>query len=296
MAVPKQVISGELVKKSNALARARWEPTSIWEPRIVALIASKVREDDDDFHTYKIPISELFRGTTAKLDGATYNLISESIARLGKATIRIQGKKPSNFRQYAIFAMCGYEDGCVIAEFHPDLKPHFLSLKANFTAYNLLDFIKLPSSYSQRMYELLKSWDDKPEYVASLTDLHDFLNTPPSLRKNFSNFRLRVLEKVHKDIQAQTSLRFEWQPVKRGRSIAQIRFLFSRSRQTKVSDEKKQEQALHKAQLLNSRIARAMECARRKEGICEEHDNKPILCKICMRMGYCAELKKRFGD
>ena len=35
-------LPGEIVKKSNALARARWSADSVWEPRLVALLASKL--------------------------------------------------------------------------------------------------------------------------------------------------------------------------------------------------------------------------------------------------------------
>ena len=52
-------LPGEIVKKSNALARARWSADSVWEPRLVALLASKVKQDDEDFQTYEIPIREL---------------------------------------------------------------------------------------------------------------------------------------------------------------------------------------------------------------------------------------------
>ena len=59
MAVKQLPLPGEIVKKSNALARARWSAESVWEPRLVALLASKVRADDTDFHVYEVPVTEL---------------------------------------------------------------------------------------------------------------------------------------------------------------------------------------------------------------------------------------------
>ena len=157
MAMQQLSLPGELVKKSNAITRAQWQPESIWEPRIVALVASKVRTDDEDFFTYKIPVTELTGVSEQNLRGNQYREIAKSIEHLGKAIIRIQGNKPRNFRQYNIFSMCGYEDGYLIARFDPDLKPHFLGLKEKFTEYSLMQLLLLPSTYSQRLFEILKS-------------------------------------------------------------------------------------------------------------------------------------------
>ena len=288
-------LPGEIVKKSSAIARARWQPESIWEPRIVALVASKVRESDEDFQTYKIPVAELLGVSDENLAGKQYQDISRSIAHLGKATIRIEGIKPRNFRQYNIFAMCGYEDGYLIAGFHPDLKPHFLNLKAQFTAYNLFEYLTLPSAYSQRIFEFLKSWSNAPEVVVSVAELHEMLNTPESFRKDFRQFRTRVLEKAHKDILAHTSLRFEWEQVKTGRSVEAVRFMFAPGRKAIAEAEKKKAKEEKQRRLANERMLRALACAKEKKGECTTKDNKPIVCKACDYFRYCEDLRRNGG-
>lgn len=291
MAMQQLPLPGEIVKKSNAIARARWQPESIWEPRIVALVASKVRESDEDFQMYKIPVAELLGVSDENLSGKQYQDISRSIAHLGKATIRIEGTKPRNFRQYNIFAMCGYEDGYLIAGFHPDLKPHFLNLKAQFTAYNLFEYLTLPSAYSQRIFEFLKSWANAPEVVVSVAELHEMLNTPESFRKDFRQFRTRVLEKAHKDILAYTSLRFEWEPVKIGRSVEKIRFIFNGGKKALAQKEQEKAKEEKRWRLSNQRFLRAVECAKVKGGDCRTMDNMRIVCKLCREKGICESLR-----
>ena len=44
-----------LVKKSNALARAKRSADSIWIGRMVAIVASQVHTEDADFQEYEIP-------------------------------------------------------------------------------------------------------------------------------------------------------------------------------------------------------------------------------------------------
>lgn len=275
------LLPDEVVKKSNAIARARWQPESVWEPRIVALVASKVRTDDEDFQTYRIPVAELTGISDENLSGYQYQEIRKCIIHLAKATILIQGENNQrNFMAYPIFSACGYEDGYLIARFDPDLKPHFLNLREQFTEYSLMQFLMLQSGYSQRIFEFLKSWSNVPEVIITVEELHNLLNTPPSFRSDFRQFRTRVIEKAYKDIHKKTSLHFEWEPIKIGRSVEKIRFLFSNSEFIYSDCEKKKER---QRQLQNQRLLRAIACANKKNGACTVRDNRPIICKTCLK-------------
>lgn len=283
MAKQQLLLPGEVVKKSNAIARAQWQPQSVWEPRIVALVASKVRTDDEDFFTYKIPVSELTGVSDENLRGNQYREIAQSIAHLGKATIRIQGNNPRNFRQYNIFSMCGYENGYLIARFDPDLKPHFLGLQEKFTEYNLMQFLLLPSTYSQRIFEYLKSWDDKPELEISLLEFHKMLNTPESYRKNFKELRRWVLEKSHKDISKHTNLYYEWEPIKKGRSVEKIRFIFTKKRALPVSKSKETVAQEKKSKKSDKAFLASIACRKERGPACEGGRQKENICEICRR-------------
>jgi Protein involved in initiation of plasmid replication len=219
---------GQMVRKSNALIMAKWQPESIWEPRIVALVASKVTDSDKDFLIYRIPVMELLGNSGGRMTVEKYKEVAKSIERLRKATVRINGDRPCNFRQYSIFAMCGYENDYLVAQFHPDLKPHFLQLSTQFTAYKLFEYLALPSIYSQRLYELLLLWSSRKSVELPLRDMHQLLATPQFMRENFKDFRVRVIEKSQKDIKEKTGLDFDWEPVKQGRAVVAVRFFFAR--------------------------------------------------------------------
>lgn len=283
MAKQQLLLPGEIVKKSNAIARAQWQPQSVWEPRIVALVASKVRTDDEDFFTYKIPVSELTGVSDENLRGNQYQEVSQSIAHLGKATIRIQGSNHRNFRQYNIFSMCGYENGYLIARFDPDLKPHFLGLQKKFTEYNLMQFLLLPSTYSQRIFEYLKSWDDAPEIIISVNELHEMLNTPESYRKNFTELRRWVLEKSHKDITSKTDLYYEWEAIKKGRSVVSIRFIFTKKRALPVSKSKKTSAQEKQSKKSDKDFLAAVVCRKERGPACKGGRQKENICEICRR-------------
>jgi len=298
MAMQQLPLPGEIVKKSNALARARWQPESIWEPRLVALVASKVHQDDKDFQTYRIPVAELVGpGIDDKnLDGRTYQKIRKAILHLAKATILIAGEKnPRNFMAYPIFAKCGYEDGYLLSGFHPDLKPHFLNLKKQFTEFSLMEYLLLPSGYSQSLFEFLKSWANLPsrEITFSVVELHELLSTPPSFRENFKAFRIRVLEKAHKDIIKHTGLRYEWEPINIGKTVVEIRFIFPGAKMKSLK-KKQTSDAKGKTSKNNNELGlAAFVCAKDKNGNCVKKDNKKAVCEICQKLDYCGEIQKR---
>jgi hypothetical protein len=115
----------EIVKKSNALIRAHWAIESVWEPRIVALLASKVHKDDEDFKTYQVPILEV---TDGEHGGKDYKEIATVIKNLMARVIEIQNS-PTKKSFYNVFAKCSIDSAKGILElrFDADLKPHYLS-------------------------------------------------------------------------------------------------------------------------------------------------------------------------
>lgn len=265
-------LPGPVVKKSNALARASWAVKSVYEPRLVALVASRVRKEDKDFQSYEIPIKELLGEAQ---DGRTYQLVAEVVDNIMGRVLTIE--KPNGWMKYVIFSRCEYDgkNGCIRTRFDPDLKEHFLDLKSHFTQYSLMEFLLLPSIYSQRLFEVLKSWGDKPEVTIKINDLYEMLGAPASLRVNFKDFRRRVLEKAHKDILSKTSFQYEWEAIKKGKSVTSIRFMFSKGKvepAKKVSTEKQ-------SHVNNKLFVAAVNCFQSGKCDYKETSKKCILCK-----------------
>lgn len=288
----------QYVTKSNALCRAQWSPESILEPRLVALLASKIDADDEDFKKYDIHVSELL-GTGYGGDNARQlRLAAERV--VGRTITVREGK---SWSVYGVFSCCKYnhDTGIIAVGFHPDLKPHYLQLKKNlvqYTKYDLLEFRALPSLYSQRIFELLKSWKDQPEFSVPINELHKVLNAPISYRKNFKEFRIRVLEKARKDIHKHTSLRFAWKVIKSGRRVEAIQFIFSNRRVGEQQIEavrEKEGKALANAKKRTAAFQEAASCAIKKEGVCINRDRAKRVCAICDDMKFLAEIISKNG-
>lgn len=279
----------QIVTKSNDFCRARWPADSILEARIIAQIASRVNPGDDRAMVYSIPAIELLGKNYQGSDLRELRKVAEKIVR---RTVSMNLADGDGWGVYALLISCEYKDstGVFTAEIHPKIRPHFLWFKDNilqYTQYNLLEFMKLPSMYSQRIFELLKSWKDKPGFVVPIDDFHEMLATPKTYRQNFQAFRERVLEKAHLDIHKYTSLRYSWTAIKDGRRVGAIQFSFSGRRigEQQLEDaEKEQGKALAKSRKRTMAFRDASACAKEKKGVCTSRDRAKLVCSICDEM------------
>lgn len=270
-------LPGPLVKKSNALARASWSVRSVYEPRLVALVASQVRADDQDFQDYVIPLSDLLG---ASPDGRTRQLVADVVESLLGRVLTLP--RPNGWVKCNVFSWCEFDSkaGCIRARFDPGLKEHYLNLQSHFTQYSLMEFLLLPSTYSQRLFEVLKSWSNIPDIIIPLVDLFTMLDVPVSLQR-YPDFRRKVLEKAYNDIHAKTCLRYSWDPIKKGRAVYSIRFVFG-SYSEKVKKEAEERKKQKKSDENNALLKKAVECFRENGSICSPTENK--MCDICVRL------------
>lgn len=286
----------EIVKADNELFRAKYGMKNTLAGRIFMAFASLVDENDiategrGNFIRYSIPASSVIGDIDAggdyykELKKAAHSLLDQKLFRkIGK----------NGFQGYTLFATIIYENGIITGEFHQELKPFFLEVKKKFTRLSLNQYLKLPSVYSQQMFGFLQSWHDQPEIEVPVQELHEMLDTPESLRKDFRNFRLRVLEKAHKDITGLTSLRYEWEPVKKGRAVVAVRFIFSRRRALPVAKAKEAEAQAQGSARNNRAFNAALACAERKGQCCTQQDNKSGVCAVCVKLGICKEITLR---
>lgn len=277
MAGVQLVLPGEIVKKSNALMRCRWTIESVWEPRLVAFLASMVNTNDTDFQEYEIPIVNIIPKPEQKKGGNTYKDIEDVVDKIMSRVITIYNDK--GWTKYHLFSVCRLdkEKNTIAIKFDPVMRPHYLQLKERFSEYNLIEFMMLSSVYSQRMFEILKSWDDKQEVIIPIGELYDMLDAPDYLRGSYKDFRHRVLEKAYKDITTKTSLRYEWEGIKKGRSITSIKFTFPLKQIAQPTKERVEKRKLRLQEI-------AGECAGRiGAGVCYVDNDKEV-CEICKEM------------
>ena len=132
------------VRKSNALARARWSPDSIWEPRLIAILASKINANDTYLQTYDIPIVEIIGKNPGGKDYLQFEkAIEKAVDKVMSRVITIRNN--NDWDKYPLFSSCKYRSkkGILTIGIHHELKEHFLQLK-QYIKYNLTEFMLLP--------------------------------------------------------------------------------------------------------------------------------------------------------
>lgn len=294
MGTQQLTLPGEIVKKDNRLVRSKINISNVEASRILANLVACIHTDDKTLkRVYRVAVKDFLSDTS----GRGYARIKGLCRELAQAIVELEEPDPDGphpiFKAGAIFSRIEYRKGIIEAEFNGHMAPFLLDLQQCFTQYNLVEYLKLPSIYSQRIFEILKSWSRMPEVVISMTELHRMLDSPSSFRANFKEFRRRVLEKAHKDITTHTSFWYEWEPVKAGRSVEAIRFQFAPG-QKAIAEETQQKAKEDKQRRLQAqRMSRALDCAKAKGGDCRTMDNKPIVCKACRQMGFCDELRRK---
>lgn len=293
MAMQQLTLPGEIVKKHNELVRSKINIANKTASRILACLVAAIRREDTQFKgVYTVPVKDYLPPDDDK-GGKQYKLIKDACRELVRGTVEKEWPDPDNpdgdpiFHVMPFFTSIKYRKGKVEAKFNPEMSELLLQLHVCFTQYNLMEYLTLPSLYSQRLFEILKSWANAPEVVLSVEELHRLLDSPASFRADFRQFRTRVIEKAYKDIHEKTSLRFEWEPVKVGRSVEAIRFLFAPGRKTLAQAEQEKVKEEKRQRLKTQRFLRAVECAKAKNGECRTMDNVRIVCKLCREKELC---------
>ena len=215
-----------IVKESNAIARAQLRPQaeSVWEERIISQIVAFNRVDDTEFPETDFLLGRLFDGRK-KISGREFLEIGKAVERLASTTYTIYHSR-NKFEIYPIFARIAYDNGIISACLNPKLKPYFLQLRREFSMRSLPEFRRLSSIYAQQIYRFLCSVRALEETEVEIERLHFTTTAPESLKADFRKFRTRVLEPAEKEINSKTNLKFRWEPIRQGRKVVAVRFIF----------------------------------------------------------------------
>ncbi len=298
MTTTKQLtLPGAIVKKSNEIVRSRMRLENVYAARVFTGVIACIKDTDRDFQEYVIPASAVINPDD--MGGRAYLLIRQALKTIAGYTVEIplpieseRDKKEPPYAIYPLFSKAQYREGKITAQVHPDLKPHFIALATQYTSYNLLDYLKLSGTYSQRLFEILNSYSKTEPYIKiDIHDLHRMLNTATALQKRFPDLRRRVLEPAYKEINIKTDLEYEWNVIKKGRNVVSIEFVFSKRKK----EEAQKIQIEKERKAVNKYSLQAFTCWKEKGGKaslvkdrCPDVKPKTKKCAACKKMEYFA--------
>lgn len=217
-----QIKEYNIVSKSNMLIEAS-SRLNLIEQKILLCLASNIEPTDRDFKIYTFPIKQFHE--LLGLNGATkYTELSGITKDLLSKVIEIRTKEGLMQLSWVSSVIYNKNKGTIDIRFDPLLKPFLLELSSHFTSYRLGNVMKLKSTYSIRIYELLKQYEDLKERIIYLEDLRyylDALNVYPK----YANFKQRVLKVSQQELKQKTDIFFEFEEIKFGRKVEKIKFI-----------------------------------------------------------------------
>lgn len=105
------------------------------------------------------------------------------------------------------------------------LAPYLFDLGQKFTQYQLYNILAMKSSFSVRIYELMKSYAFQKSKTFEVDELKRLLMVEDvKSYNNFADFKKRVLDKAQEEINELTDLNIYFEPITKGRKTVKVKF------------------------------------------------------------------------
>jgi plasmid replication initiation protein len=214
-----------IVAKSNDLIQRSRYQLSLEEQKIICYIISKIKPTDTEFQLYSIDIKDFLEICGSdKYNGGNTTMIKAMIKGLADKSIWI---RLNDGRETIVrwIERPYIDEGSGIIQIKLDelMKPYLLSLKKNYTQFELIYVLGMGSKYSPRLYEILKSVIYKTHFVEyDLDKLKTLLDCKNYVR--FPDLRRKVLDPATLEISNCTDITVKWEAIRAGRSVEKVRF------------------------------------------------------------------------
>lgn len=238
-----------LVSMLNGIIRSA-QVLSLPEKQIVMLAISKLDSpkfhDKDNMPCIRLTAAEVVKSYAVDqsraykyLKQAGDRLYERSLVFTVKTSVQAKSGRQlgETFMRHRWIASqtCHEGEGWIEIVFCPEIVQHLTDLKGSFTEYQMTQVATLRSTYSWRLLEVLRQFAGKDKTAQSGTvlikidDFHHAMETPPSLRKDFSMMRRRIIEPAIKELTQKDDWLIDWKPIKQGRTVLLLQFQFSRN-------------------------------------------------------------------
>ena len=221
--------ANNLITKSNMLIEANYK-LGLLEQKIILCLASNINPSDSDFKTYTLPIKE-FTNLLGLKGKPKYGELRQITKEMMKKVFELRIDNKVSQVSWLSYVAYNETEGTIDIRFDPFLRPYLLELKREFTSYRLENVVKLKSSYSIRLYELLKQYEKLQERTFDLQTLRGMLGAK-DIYPAYGNFKQRVIIPAQKELKKRTDISFEIEEIKTGRKVDKVKFLISSSTQS----------------------------------------------------------------
>ena len=211
-------------RQSHLIVNAKYA-LSPSEINLILTLLTAIKKEDKDFKDYNFTLAEFNQKTkksmtTKDLNNTVKSLMSKPLE------IYISEKKWKVFHWFSYFEC---DDSLITCRFDKALKPYLLEIKDRFVISDLRMILPMRSSYSKRMYLLLKEYAKIGMRTLNVEELQEILKVPKSKKEKYSKFKSFVLKKAEADINKFTDLEIKFSEKKRGRKVIEVTFTIKKN-------------------------------------------------------------------
>jgi plasmid replication initiation protein len=214
-------VNNNWVYQSNKLIEASYSFT-VLEQKLIRLLASMIKKEDEEFKEYYFKAIDLCKilnihqkNIYKELDSITDKLMSRYI--------KIKNDEGEKFKKRHLIKMADFESGILTMKIDEDMKEFYLKLNW-FTKYQLKNIMQFKSTYSFRLYELLKQYERIGRRTIDIEDLRTILDIDKKQYPKYANLKQKVINVAVGEINSNTDLYIEFRELKEVRKIVAVEF------------------------------------------------------------------------
>lgn len=197
---------------------------------LLCVMLSQITNKDIEFKYYELFVSTIEKRISRKLNRSS---LKKAANELKNATVSVENRVIKWFEIYEYDS----PSGVIKIKFNENLKQYLIQVSKKFTLTKLDSVLQLNGYYSKRFYFLLAQYLKKTECTYDLEKLQNLLSVSDSMKKSYSNFKLRVLDPAIKDINENSNITIDFKENKISRSVVSIEFRIKPKPKQQASSE-----------------------------------------------------------
>ncbi len=201
------------------------EKLSLKARKMLYIVISQCRQNDEKFYTYEISIKEF-----AEMMNITPKAVYPEVSHITNELISGVLYTVQQESALSIFSICEYRDGVFYFKLNSDMDIFLLKLKKNFSQPLLNDFLKMRSTYSIAIWHLMQRemHSHKPnlantlKFDLSLEELREVTGTTTKLTQ-LGQFKERCFDKALREINENCGVKVSYENIKKSRTVVGFR-------------------------------------------------------------------------
>ena len=218
------------VTKHNHLNEASYRLT-LDEKRLILTSIANIHQGDKIPNEIEIKASDFAEMWGINPD-SSYKQLKEARNNLYERSVRLKRLDNGEVWDIRWVDAVAYQDGegYIKISFSEKIKPYLSELKSHFTTYRLAEIKNFKSGHAIRLYELLMQFKKTGWREVELEWFKNYFDMGDKYPR-WADFRRWVIDPAMSEINKRSPYDVSYETIKKGRSIAKIKFFFGEKNQ-----------------------------------------------------------------